>query len=295
MIAQFSDFHPFVTFFYYMSAVVLIMVFQHPLLLAIIFFIIVVIHFFEDRCRSIKKWLVLILISGGMIFIINPLFNDRGRHVLFEVLGQRFTLEATLYGATMAIAIMAIISLFVSYNEVMAPNKLLFLFSKILPRFAVVLMLTLRFIPLMKRRLDEISAVQQSKGLTLTDGIWRKKGQNGLLYVQVLLTYSLEEAIQTADSMNAREYGKHKRSSYEHFRFKLTDGLALTFLVLLLAAGLVGRSQGYGNLVIFPVMGQVTLDFMDWLYGAFVFLFLFFPLLVKGGSYLKWRLLNTTT
>ncbi|MCD8511312.1 MAG: energy-coupling factor transporter transmembrane protein EcfT [Bacillus sp. (in: Bacteria)] len=112
-----------------------------------------------------------------MIFIINPLFNDRGRHVLFELLGQRVTLEASLYGATMALAIMAIISLFVSYNEVMTPNKLLFLFSKILPRFAVVLMLTLRFIPLMKRRLDEISAVQQSKGLSLTDGTWRKKGQ----------------------------------------------------------------------------------------------------------------------
>lgn len=109
------------------------------------------------------------------------------------------------------------------------------------------------------------------------------------------MTYSLEEAIQTADSMNAREYGKYKRSSYEHFRFKQTDGLALTYLVLLLTAGLIGRFQGYGNLVIFPVMGELTPDLMDWLFASFLFLFLSFPLQVKGGSYLKWRILNITT
>ncbi|MBU9723373.1 MULTISPECIES: energy-coupling factor transporter transmembrane component T [Bacillaceae] len=291
MIQRFEDFHPAFTFFYYMGVILLLMMFQHPTILVIALLIILMIHFVEDRFQNLKRWSLLIILSGVLIILLNPVFNQRGRIVLFIIGDHYITLEAVLNGSVTALSIMAIISIFVSYNEVMTPNKLLFLFSKLLPQFAVLLMLTLRFIPLMRRRLEEISAVQYSKGIAVTDGNWRKKVKNGLLYIQVLVTYSLEEAIQTADSMNAREYGKGERTTYDHFRFKKIDAVAFLWVGFLLIYCVIGRLYGFGVLTIYPMMDPIPLTGMEWCLAIGMFIFIAFPLVVKGGGRLKWRIL----
>ncbi|MDT8859755.1 energy-coupling factor transporter transmembrane protein EcfT [Alkalihalobacillus sp. MEB130] len=290
MNAYFYHLHPFVTFLYYVGTIILIMFMQHPISLSAVFFLILLVHYVQDRFRSVRRWGVLILSSGLLVFLINPLFNERGQHLLFEILNHRFTLEAIVYGGMTALTIMSIIALFVSYNEVMTPNKLLYLFSKFLPQFAVLLMLTLRFIPLMKRRLDEITAVQQSKGISVVEGTWRQKAKNGLLYVQVLVTYSLEEAIQTADSMKARGYGRKQRSSYEHYRLKRGDICSMAILVFLFCLTLIGRLMGYGYIVVYPVMDSLSLTMIEMYFLTGFLLFVSFPLMIEGGGYIKWRI-----
>jgi energy-coupling factor transport system permease protein len=191
-----------------------------------------------------------------------------------------------------ALVIIGVMALFVSYNEVMSPNKLLFLFSKLLPQFAVLLMLTLRFIPLMKRRLAEISAIQTSKGLSMVHGRWMDKAKTGILYVQVLLVYSLEEAIQTADSMKARGYGNGKRTSYEYFIFKKRDLFALLYLLVVFLLVLIGRLKGYGYLTIYPVMESALISPSEFFLLFLYLLFLSFPLVAGVGGYVRWRLSN---
>ncbi|MDG5789829.1 energy-coupling factor transporter transmembrane component T [Evansella sp. AB-P1] len=292
MIQRFDQLHPFVSFFYYFGAIVLLMLLQHPISLSFAFLIIVSIHIAYDKCKSLRQWVPFIFITGLFILLLNPIFNERGRHVVVEILGHRVTLEALVYGGMTGLTIMGIIALFVSYNEVMTPNKLLFLFSKIMPQFAVLLMLTLRFIPLMKRRLDDISTIQQSKGITVVEGPWKNKVKNGLMYVQVLLTYSLEEAIQTADSMKSREYGKHKRSSYEYFRFRSMDVFAIILLCSFLVISIVGRMNGHVYLNVYPVMDSMYMTSLDMTFLLLFCLYLAFPILVQVGGYIRWHLLN---
>ncbi|WP_442599675.1 energy-coupling factor transporter transmembrane component T [Neobacillus sp. D3-1R] len=290
MKSRFHSYHPFVTFFYYIGSIALMMLFQHLIFLLIGIFGILAIHFIHDRCKQLQRWLFFILISGLFISIFNPIFNERGKNVLFEFYGHRFTLEATIYGAMSALTIIGVMMLFVSYNEVMTPNKLLYLFSKFLPQFAVLLMLTLRFIPLMKRRLNDISAVQISKGISVSQGSWKERIQKSMLYIQVLLTYSLEEAIQTADSMKARGYGQANRTSYEYFRFKRSDLLAFTFLITLFWINLIGRFNHLGSLTIYPVMEQIPLTSADNVILMVYLLYVCFPLYVEIGGAVKWRL-----
>ncbi|ADU31110.1 energy-coupling factor transporter transmembrane component T [Evansella cellulosilytica] len=292
MINRFEHFHPFVTFFYYAGVIILLMVYQHPTVLGAAFILILLVNYAQDRLRGFRKWAFFIIISGALIIILNPVFNERGQHILFEVFGHRITLEAVVNGSITALTIMCVISLFISYNEVMTPNKLLYLFARFLPQFAVLLMLTLRFIPLMKRRLDDISVVQQSKGIFVNGGRWRDRVKNGLLYVQALLTFSLEEAIQTADSMKAREYGKHKRSSYEHFRFKRMDYFLLISLILFLTICIIGRINGYLHLKIYPVMDSLFLSHIESFYFFCFVIFLSIPLLIEVGGKIRWRLLK---
>ncbi|CAM3955149.1 energy-coupling factor transporter transmembrane component T [Mesobacillus zeae] len=289
---RFTDFHPIVTFLYYAGAVALFAALLHPVFLVAGLIIVLAIHFFYDRCRGLQRWFFLMLTTGLFIFILNPVFNERGRHVLFMLGDHRVTLEAAVYGGMSALSIIGVIAVFVSYNEVMTPNKLLFLFAKLLPRFAVLLMLTLRFIPLMRKRLEEIGDVQVSKGLSVHEGTLKERARNGMNYIQVLLTFSLEEAIQTAESMKARGYGEGVRSSYEHFVFKRPDFAAALYLLLLLAVLVYGRIQGFGWLAISPVMETFSFPQNEAVLLIIHCLFIGFPLIVETGEYIRWRILN---
>lgn len=289
---HFERFHPLVTFSYYLGALAMFMLMLHPIFLASFLLVVFVIHFIHDRCRTLQRWFFFMIATGLMIIILNPIFIERGRTLLFEVWGHRFTLEAFMFGVTSALSIVGVIALFVSFNEMMTPNKLLYLFAKFLPQFAILLMLTLRFIPLMRRRLDEISAVQASKGISVREGTWGQKAKAGLLYVQVLLTYSLEEAIQTADSMKARGYGQGARSTYEYFRFKKKDAIALIFLVSVFIGALYGRFLEYGYLTIYPEIETLTIANWDAITLIGCLLLFVFPILVEIGGFLKWHKWN---
>ena len=81
------------------------------------------------------------LTTGLLILLLNPLFNERGRHVLFVFLEHRFTLEGFVYGSMSALSIIGIFMLFVSYNRAMAPNKILFFFPNFCHSLPVLLML----------------------------------------------------------------------------------------------------------------------------------------------------------
>ena len=289
---RFDRFHPLVTFLFYAGAVSLIILMLHPLFLLISFAVIFFINIFHDRLNGLQRWSFFIITTFLLMVMMNPLFNERGRHLLFEINQHRVTVEAVVYGGMNALSIIGIIALFVSYNVIMTPNKLLFLFSKILPQFAVLLMLTLRFIPLMRRRLEEIAVVQRSKGLSVRHGKWRERARIGMLYVQTLLTFSLEEAIQTADSMKARGYGHGPRSSYEYFKMSHADRVAMIYLLGLLSFILVERFSGYGVLTIYPLMESWHLSWMDTVVLICYTLFLSFPLLVEAGGMFRWRLSN---
>jgi energy-coupling factor transport system permease protein len=291
---RFERFHPLVSFLFYAGSLAQIILMLHPVFLIIGFLIIVAINYAHDRLKGIRSWLFLFISMALLIIIMNPLFNERGRNVLFELGQHRVTLEAVTYGGINAFSILGIIALFVSYNVIMKPNKLLFLFSKFMPQFAILLMLTLRFIPLMKRRLEEIAVIQLSKGISVSTGGWKTRVQTGMLYIQTLLTYSLEEAIQTADSMKARGYGQGQRSTYDFFRFRRSDALATFYLLIIFAGALFGRFSGFGYLTIYPRMETWQLSLMDAITLIFYTLFLCFPLFVEVGAMVRWRLSNVT-
>lgn len=65
----------------------------------------------------------------------------------------------------------------------------------------------MRFVPLFIRRLTTITAIQKTRGIQMETGKIKTRAYNGMRLVQILLVCSLEEALQTADSMEARGYG----------------------------------------------------------------------------------------
>src|SRR5690625_5073640 len=190
-------YHPYVLFVYYLCTGSLMMYFNHPLFLLTVLMWMIYVNISHGSGAALKKWTIPLLVMSFVIILLNPFLVSRGTNILFYFRGKQVTLEATIYGTVMALSIVAIIIMFVSFNLILNGNKFLYVFSKMLPRTAFLVMLSIRFVPLLKRRYDEIAAVQYVRGMSVSVGKIRERLKNGMVMIQVLLTWSLEEALQT--------------------------------------------------------------------------------------------------
>ncbi|TLS35916.1 energy-coupling factor transporter transmembrane component T [Pseudalkalibacillus caeni] len=292
MTNAFNRLHPLTCFFYYAGAIVLLMSFLHPFYLIAAVLLLISLTLLQGLVEQLRNRAKSFFFLTLFIVAVNPLVNHRGTHILFYFRENPVTLEALMNGFLMALSLLAILILFISYNFVLTPGRFLYLFSKILPQTALLAMLTLRFVPLLIRRLDEIKIVQKSKGMTITEGRVKDRAKNGVSLVQILLTWSLEEALQTADSMKSRGYGVTKRSSYERYTFTKNDIISIVLLLVLFAGCLIGLFNGYGNLTLYPDLESTSMGGAEWSVFVLFLLYIGFPLLVEGREQFRWRYLN---
>lgn len=201
--------------------------------------------------RSGYGWTLLLFL---FMVLINPLTYHNGKTVLFVLNGNPITLEATLYGLVAACMVAAVLMWFRAFSRMMTSDRLMYLLGKLSPRLALLLSLTLRYVPLFTRQVGKIKQSQQALGLYKEDNVV-DSFRGGLRIFSVMVTWTLENGIITADSMTARGYGLGHRTQFSLFRFT-RDDVALLLSALLLSAltlwGLSGRSISYYPTFVFP-------------------------------------------
>lgn len=282
--------HPFTSFCYYIGVIILSMMFLHPYFLIGELVLLIIYNLCQNNGTKMKK-----MLQGSWIFIlaiaiINPLLNHRGSHFLFYIGRNPITLEAVVYGVLMALSFSCLMIIFISYNSVISSHKFLYLFSRISPQLALLTMITMRFVPLFIRRLTTITAIQKTRGIQMEAGKIKTRAHSGMRLVQILLVCSLEEALQTADSMEARGYGVKKRSTYLSYRFEMRDILSLIVGGIILVCCIYGKLKGFGDLQIYPVLGSVGLSsIQNQLLLVLTLLFVSYPLILEGRELLWWR------
>lgn len=286
----FRGLHPFILLAYYIASAILIMIYNHPVFLLTTLILLILVNISHDKGKTLKQWSIPLLFMGMVFALMNPLFVSRGTHILFYLGHRQITLEALMYGVYMSLMLMSIIVLFVSFNFVLNGNKFLYVFSKIVPRTAFLLMLTIRFVPLLKGRYDEIAAVQRVRGMTMSEGNLRNRARNGMSMIQTLLTWSLEEAIQTADSMQSRGYGLGKKSSYVLYQMERKDWWTAFIFAILLSVCLFGSAYGYGKIIIYPELGTLQFYLLDWLSFVSLCCLVAYPLIIEGIEHIRWTL-----
>jgi energy-coupling factor transport system permease protein len=292
MVRGFRSFHPIILLLYYLFAMAALMLYQHPMFLALATVAILLMNFMLDGGLELRKWRAMILIMAVLTLVLTPFFNQRGNHLLFYLFEKQVYLEAIWQGLMISLTLVCILTLFLTFNLVITPDKFVFLFSKIMPQWALLTMLSLRFVPLLRKRLLEIGDVQSIKGFSLKTGSVKGRAQSGMLFLQTLLTWSLEESIQTADSMTARGYGLGQRSKYQPYYMKKRDWLAFVFLLVSGSLVLFGWWLGDGVLTLLPVLEPVWLSGREWLYWILFFMMIGFPIWTEGKEMVKWKFLR---
>ncbi len=241
---------------------------------------------------EMRKWrihLYTLALFAGMA-LINPFVSHNGVTVLFVLNHNPVTLEAFVYGAAAGGMIVAVMYWFRSFTSVMTSDKLLYIFGSLSPKLALMLSMALRYVPLFTRQISLVSQSQKALGLYKEDNlIDRVKG--GMRVFSVMVTWTLENGIITADSMSARGYGTGKRSRYSIFRWTAQDAALLIISLLLAAAavwGISGRSfTYYPAITAAPVTVRALAGYIA--YGWLVLL----PAIITGKEALKWHCLRS--
>lgn len=227
----FSGFHPIINFIYFALVLVFTMFFMHPvnLLISLVSSLTYAVYL-NDR-KAVRFLLMYLLPMALMAAIINPAFNHEGVTILtYLPSGNPLTLESILYGLSSAIMLVAVVTWFSCYNAVMTSDKFVYLFGRIIPALSLVLSMILRFVPKFKAQFQVVSEAQRCVGRDVSNGTVLQRLKNAITIVSIMVTWSLENAIETADSMKSRGYGLPGRTAFSIYRFDDRDKAALCWL-----------------------------------------------------------------
>ena len=279
----FSRLHPLINLIFFVLVLAFSMFVSHPAALAVSLLFAAALAL---RCiggRRLLRQLCFLLPLLLFTALLNPLISQQGATVLFSFpWGARCTLEAVLFGLTAGMRLAAVLLWFAGWNAVLTSDKFVFLFGGVLPSLALTICMGLRLVPHLLRRYRAVSDAQKCLN----------PGLRGLRHagrvVSIVVTWALENALDTADSMKSRGYGLPGRSSFSLYRFTLSDALCLTALLLLGAGTAVGAARGAVTWEFYPTLTGANGT------GAVLTCLIFaalaaFPLLIDAKEALQWR------
>ncbi len=266
---SFQSLHPSVLFVYFVAVIFITMFSSNPVLLAISFLCAVAFCGMLIGGKELLKSLAYSLVVMFLIAVTNPLFSHNGETLLFFLNDNPVTLEAILYGVNVSVMIMAVFYWFKCYHQVMTSDKFIYLFGKVIPKLSLLLSMTINFIPKFKRHFAEIDQAQKAMGMYATKS-FVDKIRSKMRVLGILISWSLENSVETADSMCARGYGLKGRTSYSIFRWSKRDTLVSTvaFALLALVCWLIVGRADYS---FYPTFGIIDLSLGGWgLYCSFL-------------------------
>lgn len=267
--------HPAVYIIYYLVLIIFAFLFNNPYYLISLLVCVSVLITLQGISSEFKNLIRFFIPMSLLIIILNPLVSHVGVTKIY-IMGNYFiTLEAVTYGILMSLSLLIILLLFTSYSNAVSYQEMLYIFSKKFPNISMIIIMALRFIPLLNFRLSEVNKVfqfdQKHSNNEKKDEGKIDKLKNTAKMLAVVVSWSLEESMLTANSMKARGYGITQRTSYLSFKFRKID---YYFMVIVLVSALVciaGLLQGQGRIEIYP---QLNFSFSENIFNMYYFSFL---------------------
>ena len=292
----FDNYNPITIFIYFASVITIGMfclnpVTMNPLILFLSLSGALTTYIIRNRMSGVKTHFFFF----GMFIllaVINPLFNHNGVTVLLIINNNPITLEALLYGTASAAAIISVIYWFRSFSQIMTSDKLLYILGNISPKFALILSMTLRYVPLFENQTQKVIQAQRGLGLySDTDFMSRVRG--GTRVFSVMVTWALENGVVTSDSMTARGYGITKRSFFSIFKFRKKDIAVTAASLILFAIILTGVISGAINFRFYPEISHAQTTAVSVITYIAYGLLTFLPAAIETEEEIKWKYLKS--
>lgn len=238
----FSEHNPIAIFVHFMLTIIIAMFIQNPIILLLALFgsiLYYAVTFRKISAKTLIFWILLFL----LISLINPIFSHKGETVLLFINGKAITLEALFYGINNGIMILSVMIWFLVFSEIMTSDKVMYIFGKFSPRLALLISMSLRYIPLYRQRASIINNAQKTMGLYKESNIVDNV-KGGMRVTSSLITWSLETSVDTADSFAARGGELKHRSSFSLFKFRKNDTVLIIISIVLFSAVISAQAVG---------------------------------------------------
>ena len=241
--------HPLLNFAYFVFVIGVTMFSNHPAFLGLSFALAWAYSLLLRGKKALRMNLFILMPVVLIMTLLNTLNVHNGVTVLFYLNGNRITLEAIVYGLVSAVMLSSVIIWFTCFSTIITADKFIYLFGRVAPALALTLSMIMRYIPLLQKRFREVSAAQRCMGRGIKGrGLIARLRQFGK-ELSILIAWSLEASIESADSMEARGYGLRRRSSFHLFR--LGGGERLLLLALAVLGGISAAACALGETTIY--------------------------------------------
>lgn len=282
----FVKLHPFSGIIYFAAVIGFSMLFMNPVCILISLSCAILNAALINGKRALVFTARFILPMITAVVIINPVFNHRGATIItYLPWNNPLTLESVIYGAAAAAMVASVMLWFSVFNTVMTSDKIICLFGRIIPSLSLVISMTLRFVPRFISQFKQLRASRVNRNKASLKTLVRE--------LSVMISWALESAVESADSMKSRGYGLKGRTSYNIFKFRKTDGTALIFTLCISAALIVFIILGTAKYSYFPMFkfdfSTITSVIFYILYAGVMLL----PAIISGWEGLKWKRLRS--
>ncbi len=286
----FMSYHPLTQLLFFASVLSFTMFFMHPLILLISLFAGSLYVFYIGGAKGYFQTFKLTFITSVMIVLINPLISHGGVTILAYLPdGNPFTLESLFFGAAAALLMSCTLKWFYSVNKIFTSDRVIYLFGRITPKLALLLSMTLSFVSKFISQLKTVRTAQYTLGHDISTGSLIKRVRNGIRILSAMIQWSLENSVDTADSMKSRGYGLKKRTSYSIYKILRHDVIFISLILLADLYMMIGiRNEAlyysYYPMIEIDISGIYTLT----LFVVF-FLLCLMPLIADIKENRKWK------
>ncbi len=286
-----EELHPVTIMIYFLAVTGIAMFCNYPYLLlcsligAMIYFII------QNHLKHVKYHffsLILFLILTG----INPLVSHNGVTVLFVLNDNPVTLEALLYGANASVMILAVLYWLRSFSQIMTSEKILCIFGTFSPKIALILSMTLRFIPLLNEQSRKVSDTQKTLGYYQSDNLIDAIKEKGRI-LDIIITWILENGIITAASMEARGFGTGRRTSFSVYHIRKEDIIFILSILILSGTVIAAASMQQLEITFYPYIQMAGHSFMQSAGLLAYTVLVLLPSVLEAEVALKWKYLQS--
>ncbi len=287
---SFSRFHPVVNFTYFALVICFSMTLTHPICQAVS--LICSIAYAVNLCgfRGVFFCLKYALPIIFLTAIVNPAFSHAGVTILtYLPSGNPLTLESILYGISSGCMLGTVLVWFLCFNTVITSDKFVYLFGKIAPSLSLLLSMILRFIPKFKDQLKTVGNAQKCIGKDARNGNLLHKLKSTVRIFSITVTWSLENAIETADSMKSRGYGLKGRTAFTIYKWEERDKAAMIWLVFCGFTLICGQFADLMSWRYIPMISNLNLTPLK-IFFQTVYLFLCLtPVIINIEEAKKWK------
>lgn len=289
---EFKTYHPIVNFFYFACVTAFTCFYMHPVFTLTSLVCGIAYAVMTGKAASARLAFLVILPIIPVSAVLNSLFNHGGMTILgYFSDGNPLTAKSIVYGAASGTMIAAVISFFLSYNKIITSDKFIYIFGKAIPSLSLIFSMVINLIPRLAKKAKEISDGQRGLAPSKKSTLFSKL-RASFRVMSILVTWSLEDAVDTADSMKSRGYGLSKRSAYSNFVFDKRDAtvtVAMAFLLLYTFIGICSKGIDYVYFPSFKINGATP-------YAVSVFISYFLlcatPIIIESCEAIRWKFLR---
>lgn len=257
---RFDSYHPMINLIYFASAITCTLLFDQPVFLAISFLAAFIYSVKLNGVRSLIFNLCLIPLIGAYTAWYSY-YNHFGiTNLRMNFIGNQITLEAVVVGIVRGTKIASVVMFFSCIFAVVTSDKVVYLFGRISPRLSLYLSVLLRFIPRVKQRGKRIELSRRGIGKGCFQGNPLQRVLHTLSFLSILITWTLEDFVESAASMKCRGYSLRGRTAFSIYRFDNRDrGFVIAIFtcltIILMAAAFDQTTIPYNPMIL---MNRIT-------------------------------------